>query len=556
MSAHSAAQSQKRPWLALYAGARPVLEPPPGSALDMFAATAALLGDRPFIHYDGRTLSFADADSMSDALACALIDLGVQPGDRVAVCLQNVPQFPLALLAIWKAQAIAASVSPLLRAPEIEKLFADCAPSALIVLDDLHREAEPVLERFARCAVVTTSADDLSSDRRVVSGDGDPRRGQRFMDLIERHAGRRPPASTLAAGDVAVLTYTSGTTGPAKGAMNTHGNVVFTSCVYRDWMQIGPEDVILGLAPLFHVTGLIGHVGVALLTGAPLVLARRFDVEVTATLIDRWKPTFTIAAITAWIALMGHEELRGRGLGRLSKAFTGGAAVPAATQEAFEAAFGVYLHNAYGLTETTSPALVTPLGQRGPIDATTGALSVGIPVFNTDAAIVDDAGRPLGPGEAGELVVSGPQVVPGYWNNPAETAHAMPEGRLHTGDVAVMDEQGWFFVIDRKKDLINASGYKVWPRDVEEVLYAHSAVREAAVVGEPDAYRGETVVAYVVLQPGQTATADELIAHCRERMAAYKYPRRIEILEQLPKTASGKILRRALRDRAPQGRRR
>jgi long-chain acyl-CoA synthetase len=189
-----------------------------------------------------------------------------------------------------------------------------------------------------------------------------------------------------------------------------------------------------------------------------------------------------------------------------------------------------------------------PFHRRAPVDPTSGALSVGVPTFNTVVRVVDENGRDVAPGEIGEFVTSGPQVVPGYWEKPEETAHAIPGGELYTGDVGFMDADGWFYVVDRRKDLINASGYKVWPREVEDTLYAHPAVREAAVVGVPDPYRGETVKAFVSLKPGQAATGDELIAFCKERMAAYKYPRQVELVDQLPKTVTGKILRRELRD--------
>jgi long-chain acyl-CoA synthetase len=209
---------------------------------------------------------------------------------------------------------------------------------------------------------------------------------------------------------------------------------------------------------------------------------------------------------------------------------------------------GAYIHNIYGLTETTSPSHCVPIGTRAPVDAGSGALSVGVPIFNTVVRLVDDDGNEVAPGEVGEIVTSGPQVVSGYWNKPEETEHAFPGGALHTGDVGVMDADGWFYIVDRKKDMINAAGYKVWPREVEDGLYAHEAVREAAVVGVPDEYRGETVKAFVSLNPGASVDEATLIAFCKERMAAYKYPREIVFLDELPKTASGKILRRELRD--------
>jgi long-chain acyl-CoA synthetase len=332
--------------------------------------------------------------------------------------------------------------------------------------------------------------------------------------------------------------------------MNTHGNVVFNAQVYRDWIRLDEDDSVLGAAPLFHITGLIGHVGVAMLVPIPLILFYRFDPGVALELAERDKPTFTVAAITAFIALLNHPDAEKRDLSSLTKVYSGGAPIPAATVEAFEKRFGAYIHNIYGLTETTSPSHAVPLDRRAPVDESSGALSVGVPVFNTIVRVVGEDGEDLPPGEVGEFVTSGPQVVPGYWEKPEETEHALPGGALHTGDVGFMDADGWFYLVDRKKDQINASGYKVWPREVEDVLYGHPAVREAAVVGVPDEYRGETVKAFVSLREGQSTSEEELIAFCKERMAAYKYPRQVEIIDEVPKTATGKILRRELRDQA------
>jgi long-chain acyl-CoA synthetase len=368
-----------------------------------------------------------------------------------------------------------------------------------------------------------------------------------LLELARAHDGETPAPVSLGPDDVAFLTYTSGTTGPPKGAMNTHGNVVFNAQSYRDWMRLDEDDSVFGAAPLFHITGLIGHVAVAMLVPMPLLLFYRFDPGVALDIAERHRPTFTIAAITAFIAMLHHPSAADRDISSLVKLYSGGAPIPAAAVEAFEATFGLYIRNGYGLTETTSPSHVVPLGRRAPVDESSGALSVGVPLFNTVVRIVGEDGAELPPGEIGEFVTSGPQVVPGYWEKPEETENALPGGALRTGDVGFMDADGWFYLVDRKKDQINASGYKVWPREVEDVLYGHEAVREAAVVGVPDEYRGETVKAFVSLKEGRSADADELIAFCKERMAAYKYPRQVEILDEIPKTATGKILRRELR---------
>jgi long-chain acyl-CoA synthetase len=228
--------------------------------------------------------------------------------------------------------------------------------------------------------------------------------------------------------------------------------------------------------------------------------------------------------------------------------YSGGAAIAPAANEQFEAKTGRYIHNAYGLTETNSPSHFVPVNVHAPVDPASGALSIGVPVFNTVVRVLGEDGDEVPVGEIGEIATSGPQVVPGYWNKPEATAASLPGGELRTGDVGCMDAQGWFYLVDRQKDMINAAGYKVWPREVEDVLYGHPAVREAAVVGVPDEYRGETVKAFVTLKPGSSATPGELIAYCKDQMAAYKYPRSIDLMDELPKTTTGKILRRELRE--------
>ena len=348
---------------------------------------------------------------------------------------------------------------------------------------------------------------------------------------------------------MAFLTYTSGTTGPPKGAMTTHGNVVFNAQTYRDWIGIGPDDVILGVAPLFHITGSIGHVALSLLTGAPLVLMYRLDPAVALETIRDDQVTFTVGSITVFIALMNAPNASREALATLTKIYSGGAPIPPSTITAFQDTFGQYIHNIYGLTETTSPSHAVPLGAtRAGRRSLWRAVGRGAGLQHGRAHRGED-GQDLPAGEIGELVTAGPQVVPGYWNKPEETAKALPGGALHTGDVGYMDRDGWFYIVDRKKDQINVSGYKVWPREVEDVLYEHEAVREAAVVGVPDPYRGETVKAYVSLKAGRTATPEELMAHCKQKLAAYKYPRQLEILDEIPKTVTGKILRRELRGR-------
>jgi len=546
----------EKPWLSLYDQGQPAeISLEFTDALSMFRASVRRNPDGDAIRYFGGRITARELDELSDAFAVALAGLGVQPGDRVALYLQNVPQFVIGMLGTWKAGGIAVPVNPMNRARELEAVLTDSGTKVLVCLQSLYRDVVAGIAH--RPVVVTTSELDYRArdDQRVFAGIEwiDQPDAHDMAALIERHRGQRPLVVTFNPGDTAFLTYTSGTTGPPKGAMNTHGNVVFNSQAYRQWCRLGPDDVVLGVAPLFHITGLIAGVTTALLLGAPLVLAYRFEPSMMLETIRDERVTFTVGSITVFIALMNAPDAANGAqrdaLASMTKIWSGGAPIPPSTVKAFQAQFGQYIHNVYGLTETTSPSHGVPSGAAAPVDDTSGALSVGVPIYSTVVRVVGDDGRDLPPGEVGEIVTSGPMVVPGYWNKPEETAHALPGGALHTGDVGYMDAAGWFYLVDRKKDQINAGGYKVWPREVEDVLYQHEAVREAAVVGVPDAYRGETVKAYVSLRPGQTATAEELIAFCREQMAAYKYPRQVEFLDELPKTVSGKLLRRELRDR-------
>jgi long-chain acyl-CoA synthetase len=545
----------ERPWLHLYGEGQPHdITPEFTDALSMFTAGVARNPDGDAIHYfDGR-ITYRELDELTDAFGAALVDGGLQRGDRVAMYLQNVPQFVIGLVGTWKAGGIAVSVNPMNRARELELLLKDSGASVLVCLQSLYRDvaASVVGGTDVRTAITTSELDfQTRDDPRAFPGSerATPEGTVDLLELVERFRGQKPPSVEYGPDDIAFLTYTSGTTGPPKGAMNTHGNVVFNSQAYREWCGLSSNDVILGVAPLFHITGLIAHVTSALFLAAPLVLFHRFEPSLGIDVIKEHQPTFTVGSITVFIALMNAPNAEPDALKSLGKIWSGGAPIPPSTVKQFSSAFGQYIHNIYGLTETTSPSHGVPYGVESPVDEASGALSVGVPIYNTVVQIIGDDGQDLPAGEVGEIVTTGPQVVAGYWNKPEETQNAIPGGSLHTGDVGYMDSQGWFYIVDRKKDQINAGGYKVWPREVEDVLYEHDAVKEAAVVGVPDEYRGETVKAFVSLRPGKTATAEELIAFSKDRLAAYKYPRQVEFLDEIPKTVSGKLLRRELRDR-------
>jgi long-chain acyl-CoA synthetase len=500
------------------------------TVLSMFRERVAEDPDAPALHHFGRDLSRQDADRLSDALAHGLTHLGVWQGDRVAISLQNTPTFVLTVLATWKAGAIVVPVNPMLRGTELAHLLGDCDPRVFVC----HPDMAPLVDEVRDATGLDVSV--LSSDPGDLTLETDG--GTTAAEVT--WADPRPD-------DLALLTYTSGTTGPSKGSMSTHANLTYQAEVSGDWFGLTDADRMLTTAPFFHITGLGLHLAVALARGVPMVLTDRFDPDTVLRLVEDYRPTFTIGAITAFIALADRAEPGHGGLSGMSTCFSGGAPVAQSVVERYERDYGVYIHNIYGLTESTSACIAVPRDRRAPVDETSGALAIGVPLPGFEVSVVDDDGAEVPPGTAGELVVRGPSVGPGYWNRPDETAHAFRSDGLHTGDVAVMDDDGWVFVVDRKKDLLVVSGYKVWPREVEDVLYLHPAVREAAVVGRPDDYQGESVLAFVALREGVHVSPDELRDHCREHLSAYKCPRSVELLDDLPKTATGKILRRELR---------
>ncbi len=542
-----------RPWLGLYGDQPTEMKPEFSNALAMFKAGLAADPSGAAVRYFDGVLTRTELDQVSDALACALLARGFTRGDRLAVYLQNVPQFLVCMLASWKAGGVMVSINPMSRARELSYLLKDSGAKVLVCLETLYDEvARDVVPDTDVDLVLTTSEleHQTRNDERLLAGITRQRHEGTtdLAGLVEQHHGEVPLAVELDLDDVAFLTYTSGTTGVPKGAMNTHRNVVFTAAVYRDCARFAPGGSVFGVAPLFHITGLIGHIAVSFLAPMPLVLAYRFEPDVVLDALLEHRPTYTIGAITAFNALLNSPRFTAEHFSSFTSVYSGGAAISPTAEQAFRKATGRQVHNAYGLTETTSPMTLTPFGAPSPVDETSGALSVGAPVPSTIVRIQGEDGEDLPLGEVGEIVAEGPQVVAGYWGKPEETAASLPGGALRSGDVGFMNPEGWIFIVDRKKDMINASGYKVWPREVEDVLVEHPAVREAAVVGVPDEKRGETVKAFVSLKSGAQVTPEELIGHCKERMAAYKYPREVVVIEELPKTVTGKILRRELRD--------
>jgi long-chain acyl-CoA synthetase len=495
------------------------------------------------VQYLDRAFTCTEIDGRANGFAAALVDRGVGAGDHVIVAVQNTPHFPVAVLGAWKVGAVIVPLNVMYRADELRHAVLDSGATVIVCAEEL-------------VGVLLEAGLPEQVHLVVQCGDAEWRAGEpgastppapavvdmtSLLDHTDAPMRREVPAPDSRA----VLAYTSGTSGASKGVVLTHANLAVNGQVAASWLTLSGYDVILAIAPMFHITGLVTYFCTSLHSGATILLGGRFHPSTFLGLASKYGATCTVAPITAFIAMMNDPSFADHDLSRFTKLVSGGAPTPVAVVEKYLAATGVYICNAYGLTETSSVALRVPLGDRAPVDPEFGALSVGTPTGITEARVVDVATRRvLEDGEEGELELRGPHVTAGYHRKPAETAAAIVDGWFRTGDVA-RQKDGWYFIVDRLKDVIIASGFKVWPREVEDCLHAHPAVREVAVVGEPDAYRGETVVAYTVVH-GE-ASADELARHCRERLAAFKCPTSFRFVEAIPKTASGKVLRRVLR---------
>ncbi|MFJ6485094.1 class I adenylate-forming enzyme family protein [Streptomyces sp. NPDC091682] len=596
-----------KPWRGLLAPAQRAPVAPPPTVLHAFREAVARAPERTALAYfDGR-IGYAEADELSDSVAGHLAARGIRRGDRVAVMLQNTPHFVLAVLAAWKAGAVVVPLNPMYKSGEVGHILRDCGAAALVCDGGAWTAYLRAAARDTAVRIVLTASDldfQTRDDPRVfgtapdraaaparpfvpaqaaapdavpdaapdavpdavpdAAPDAVPDRDHpadpdtagmaadlKVADLFAVASSRRPAPDDpdLTAVDTALISYTSGTSGTPKGAMNPHGALTYNAVRQVTSHPLPEGATYFALAPLFHITGMVCELAACLANAGTLVLAHRFDAGAVLDAFLEHRPAYTVGPATAFMALAAHPGVTPEHFASFQVISSGGAPLPPALVERLRAAFGFYLRNGYGLTECTAPCASVPVHLEAPIDPASGTLSVGLPGADTVVRILDERGAEVPFGETGEIAVRGPQVVAGYWGLPAESAKAFPDGELRTGDVGFMDSDGWLYVVDRKKDMINASGFKVWPREVEDVLYTHPAVREAAVVGVPDAYRGESVKAYVSLRPGTSAEPAELAAYCAERIAAYKYPRQVEILPVLPKTTSGKILRRELRDR-------
>jgi len=514
--------------------------------------------DAPCTIFKGAKISYREMNELTDRLAAGLADLGVKKGDQVGIFMPNTPQFVLAYFAILKLGAVVVATNPLYTAREIEHQVNDAGIEVMLVMSNFYNLIKGVQPKTKIRSVVVTNIKEalppvlaflfgLTKEKkggfRVQLAEGDVW----MQDLIARHKPEDRPKVEVSPDDKALFQYSGGTTGISKAAIAMHRNLVANALQIRTWLvnaEDGKETVLMAI-PLFHVYGMVAGMLFAIRTGAGLVMVPNpRDLKDVLTNIQKYKATVFPGVPTLYNAINNHPDvLAGKyNLRTIKGCISGSAPLMRDTKEKFEALTGGTVFEGYGLSEAPTATHCNPLlGENR-----TG--SIGLPLPDVDCRIIslDDGVTALPVGDIGELVVKGPQVMKGYHNMPTETANTLREGWLYTGDIARMDEDGYFYIVDRKKELIKPGGYQVWPREVEEVITENPKVLEAGVAGVPDPYRGETVKAWVVVRPGETLTEEEVKAWCTERLAKYKVPTLVEFRTELPKTTVGKILRREL----------
>jgi long-chain acyl-CoA synthetase len=516
---------------------------------EFLSATAKRFPGRTATIFFGARLSYKKLDELSNSFANALSKLGVKKGDRVAVFLPNSPQYVISYFGILRAGGVIVNNNPMYVERELEYQINDSEAETIILLDLLYERVKNIRDKTPLKNLIITSIKDFLppllrvlyplKQRAPKIGKED---GVRFSSLL-KYPPVKPDVSVRPK-DLALIQYTGGTTGRPKGTMLSHRNIVVNTIQARYWFYEDEEgkETLLLVMPLFHAYGMIAMFE-AIYMGTTIILIPRFEIERVLKMINKYKPTAFPGVPTIWVAVNTYPKIEKYKISSIKHCLSAAAPLPKEVLEKFEKLTGALLIEGFGLTEAS------PVTHMNPIHGERKIGSIGIPVPSTDAKIVDlETGeRELPPGEAGELIIKGPQVMLGYWKMEEETKKTIRDEWLYTGDIATMDEDGYFYIVDRKKDLILASGYNVYPREIEEVLYEHPKVKEAGVIGVPDEYRGEAPKAFIVLKEGEEATPEEIIEFCKKRLAAYKVPKLIEFRDDLPKTLIGKILRRELR---------
>jgi len=509
------------------------------------------------IHFLGKDITYKELYESSLKFANYLVKIGIEKGDRVAIMLPNCPQSVIAYYGVLYAGGIVVQTNPLYTEREVEYQLKDAGAKVIITLDILYPRIMKVWKNTDLENIIITGIKDFLPFPKNLLYPFVQKKEYGFKVTVEHSGSNHLFSEIMKIGelnlikftsnyeeDIALLQYTGGTTGFPKGVMLTHKNLVANVQMCGAWMSecIPGKEVIMGVLPFFHVYGMTTVLLLAVMRGDKMVLMPKFEATEVLKMIQKHKTTLFPGAPTLYIGLLNHPEINKYDLSSIKACISGSAPLPVEVQERFEKVTGGKLVEGYGLTES-SPVTHSNFIWHG--ERVKG--SIGVPWPDTDAAIFrTDTTEPLPIGEIGEIAVKGPQVMKGYWNRPEDTEMTLREGWLLTGDLGYMNEEGYFFVVDRKKDIIIAGGFNIYPREVEEVLYEHEAIQECVVAGVPDPYRGETVKAYIVLKDGYQVSEEELNKYCRANLAAYKVPRIYEFRTELPKTAVGKILRRTL----------
>jgi long-chain acyl-CoA synthetase len=545
------------PWLDNYPPGVPEhVELPKASLAGLLEDAARDFPHAPALHFEGRTTSYAQLADQARRFSGVLAAMGVGRGTRVGLILPNCPQAVVALFGALRLGATVVQNNPMYTERELAHQLADAGVEVLVCLDLVYERVKALRPRTAiREVIVTSVLDELPGVKRVLApytrkgkaasatvGKDEPVR--RWRELLASAPATPDPAQVDPDQDLALLQYTGGTTGVSKGVMLTHANLRANVEQVRAWFPDADpgREVMMAVLPFFHVYGLTVCLLLGLRLGAALVLLPRFDLEGVLAAVDRYRPTLFPGVPTMYVAINTAAARGGHDLSSIKACLSGAAPLPLEVAERFERFSGGRLVEGYGLSESSPVAIANPIyGKRK-------AGTIGLPIPDTLARVADpsDPERTMPVGEPGELALAGPQVMRGYWNRPDETAQVLRDGWLLTGDMAMMDEEGYFSIVDRKKDMIIAGGYNIYPREVEETLYEHPKILEVAVAGVPDSYRGEVVKAFVVLRDGEEASVEEIREFAKARLAAYKVPRTVEFRDDLPKTMIGKVLRRAL----------
>ena len=517
--------------------------------------TALEFPQNPAVIYMGKTISYLELNRLVNRFANALIDLGVAPGDKVGMLLPNMPQVIIANLATHRIGGVTAMNNPLYTERELEYQLNDSDATVLVTLDLLFPRVIKIQKNTRIQTIITCHINDFLPfptkqlfpfvKKQMFRKDTPHESTFSFMDLIKKYPDT-PVENKASWEDTAALIYTGGTTGVSKGAQLTHANLSSVVQQFSAWfpeLSFGDHERLLGVYPVFHSAGYSVSQNLPILNAWAVVLVPRPDPVVITDMLRKFKPTFLPGVPTIFVGLLNHKPFRDMDLSFVKGYFGGAAPLAEDTLNQLRELHGAIINDVYGATENTAFATCTPW--KGKVKIGT----VGVPLPNTDIKIVDfETGTTeLEPGKEGEICIRGPQVMKGYYKKPQETAAALKDGWFYLGDIGFMDEEGYLTIVDRKSDMIIAGGFNIYPQEIDEVLMGHPKILEACAIGVSDPYRGETVKAYVVLMPGETLSEENVVAYCRKNLAAYKAPRSIVFIDELPKSAVGKILRREIK---------